>query len=805
MREAVSPSQVDSQVTRVRNEVQPEPVVLGHEVTTEEPVCLSYAARRYGTYIIGMAGSGKTTTLLTMAMQDIASDHGLCVIDPQGKWIEDILARIPAQREEDVIYLNPAEKAFPVGLHLFECADPDDDDVVDVVMSQVVKGVFEEIWGPMEQMPRMADVLRTACRTLIRCQSIPDERLRPTLVEMPRLLRDEDYRGFLLEHIHSRYALSEVDLLRWWDDYEAKGAYRQDEQIASTLNKVQEFAQSAMVKRVVGQNKSTVDFRRAMDEGKIVLVSVSEGEVGREVASLIGALVISRIHIAARSRVELIKRGVPLRRFHLLVDEFQNFATKAFAKLQDECRQYAVDITIAHQNRMGQLAEERQVQASTLNMTNWIVFRTNPNDAEVLATGFKTTPPEPEVRGEHEPLGLASYPWDELKRRAHDNQEVTALVHEFDSWLAVRQAWDLLSWPRLKKALNLVERNAALDSWIAAPHQPMDYLSCPRLKGELNLGDREALIRYFYKLPIRTEYTPSPMERFLRNRYLFVFGFAGEPEREAFEKDLNHYLFLMMSGEEGEATKTLLHRLGEQFFCGTPNSDGTWYKYEEKEPRVIEGVWWLASVYKGPALAPDRGASALALIREQIRRTTTRYEEKMRKDEETRQTIIANGNWLGWMAETGAKIQQDEHREILGLHTLYARVAKRVDLIDKIEKLGRLLWQYPVWVRGGQPVTEYERPRALADVIVERQNQIVQLPQYEALCRVQDGREFVEKHIGIVNAYERWVVMADDPTARIKAASSRKYGRERAQVEQELAARVLAGKSERSIPPAWDE
>src|SRR6185503_2153531 len=148
-----------------------------------------------------------------------------------------------------------------------------------------------------------------------------------------------------------------------------------------------------MVTWVGGQNESGINFRQLMDQGKIVLVDLGEGAAGKEALALIGTLVISRIYLAAKSRVDLTKQGIKPRQFHLLVDEFQNFATEAFAKLQNECRQYGVDITIAHQNRLGQLAGETQVQASTLGMANWIVFRTGPQDAEALAPGFTTSPP----------------------------------------------------------------------------------------------------------------------------------------------------------------------------------------------------------------------------------------------------------------------------------------------------------------------------------------------------------------------------------------------------------------------------
>src|SRR5688572_20825770 len=188
-------------------------------------------------------------------------------------------------------------------------------------------------------MPRLTDVLRVTVRTLILCQSLPDRRLRPTLIEIPSLLRDEQYRSFVLAHVRKKYP-QELELLSWWKDYQKKGSYRQDEQTSSTLNKVERFTQSAMVKWIVGQNESALNFRQMMDDGKIVLVDLGEGAAGREALAIIGTLVISGIYVAAKSRQDLTEREIKPRRFHLLVDEFQNFATEAFAKLQNECRQY---------------------------------------------------------------------------------------------------------------------------------------------------------------------------------------------------------------------------------------------------------------------------------------------------------------------------------------------------------------------------------------------------------------------------------------------------------------------------------
>jgi hypothetical protein len=707
-----------------------EPVILGHDLETATQVQLTYPARKRGTYIIGQPGVGKTATLLNLVMQDVEAGHGLCTIDPQGAWTELILERIPTEREQDVIYVSPAEKQKPFGLHLYDCLDPDDDDLVDLVMSQVVRGVFQEIWGDMEQMPRLADVLRVSCRTLIRCQSLDDQQARPTLIELPYLFDDEDYRHRMVAHLRDRYPAQEVGLIKWWERYERRTPRQQTELTESTLNKVREFSQTAMVKRVVGQNISTLDFRRAMDQGKIVLVDLPEGAVEREVAALIGALVISRIHIAAKSRVDLLKQGQPLRRFHLIVDEFQNFATLAFSRLQNECRQYSVDITIAHQNRMGQLTGETQVQASTLGTSNWIVFQSIPPDAEVLAKGFRLKPPEPKPRGERQEHQYANRPWDELKRQPPPEDEGQRKPHAEIAFL-----------------VNQIERALAVG-----------------LGAKLNTPGYEAL-DYL-------EWEQRGLDR-VEDVTMAAWGFSSQTSRDNFEVGLNRVLYLMMTEAAGDEIEPLLLSLCEGLCRYRPvSTPGQSYAVPSLDAsgEVVMGNaqsgtridWILAAPEGDPPLGEDWGDSSLEGLRDRIwdfARTKRR-----------------------WLHDLGYTERQ-EFKQLIGA---FARVWMRQLVLLKIISLGDLLRDYPVWARGGQPIVEYERPPTPAELLEWRKDQIRLMPQFQALCRVQEGRQFTEFHLHTIDAEARWPPQDHDPTQRIKHRSRRQYGTDIAQVEAAL-------------------
>lgn len=353
---------------------------LGYTTKKNTPVELSLEERHQGTYIIGTTGTGKSTLLKNIVYQDMNQDrkHGLCVLDPHGDLIDELLELVPENREKDVILFDPMDTKHPFGLNLLAC-DRSDPHQIRWVVSTVMgtlRRLFEYSWGP-----RLEHVLR---HTLLTAMLLPDS----TFIELLLLLTNETYRGQVLPELQDQI------LKQFWADLPRSHRERYD-LISSTLNKISPFITDRSMRNIIGQGKNTFDMQQVMDEGKILFVNLSKGDLGEENSSLLGSVLVNLVLIAALKR-----RAIPKddrRSFHLIVDEFQNFATESFSVLQSEARKYAVDVVVAHQFR-DQLSE--QLKGSTMNVGNIVVFRVTGRDGYALASQFDNTPPPPDTRVE---------------------------------------------------------------------------------------------------------------------------------------------------------------------------------------------------------------------------------------------------------------------------------------------------------------------------------------------------------------------------------------------------------------------
>lgn len=355
--------------------------VLGRDITTQGEVELTAGARRQGVYVIGTTGCGKTTLLQNLAYQDMADPArpGLCVLDPHGDFIDELLLRVPSSRRDDVILFDPGspeQYARPLGLNLLACdrSDPKQVDRVSSTVIDTLRKLFFYSWGP-----RMEDLLRHSILTLM---ETPDT----TLLDLLLLLASPDHRA--------RYTRSLRDpLLRhfWEAQFSQYDRRMRVEVVGSSLNKIGRFLANPLIRNIVSQPHNALDMRQIMDERKILLVNLSKGDLGEDNSFLLGAVLVNLVLIAALQRREIPqKQRHP---FHLIVDEFQSFATESFATLQSEARKYAVDIIVAHQYR-DQLDDLNQ--GSTLNVANVITMRVSGKDSFDLASQFDNTPPEPD-------------------------------------------------------------------------------------------------------------------------------------------------------------------------------------------------------------------------------------------------------------------------------------------------------------------------------------------------------------------------------------------------------------------------
>ena len=353
---------------------------LGYTAKKNTPVELTLEERSQGTYIIGTTGTGKSSLLKNIVYQDMNQDrtHGLCVIDPHGDLIDELLELVPPSREKDVILFDPMDTEHPFGLNLLAC-DRNDPHQIRWVVSTVMgtlRRLFEYSWGP-----RLEHVLR---HTLLTSMLLPDS----TFIELLLLLTNENYRGQVIPDLQDQI------LKQFWADLPRSPRDRYD-LISSTLNKISPFITDRSMRNIIGQPKNTFDLQHIMDEGKILFVNLSKGDLGEDNSSLLGAVLVNLVLIAAMKR-----RSIPKderRPFHLIVDEFQNFANESFSVLQSEARKFAVDVVVAHQFR-DQLSE--QLKGSTLNVGNIVAFRVTGRDGYALASQFDNTPPPPDTRVE---------------------------------------------------------------------------------------------------------------------------------------------------------------------------------------------------------------------------------------------------------------------------------------------------------------------------------------------------------------------------------------------------------------------
>jgi len=323
--------------------------------------------RRGHMYIIGKTGTGKSTLIENMVISDIEAGNGLALIDPHGDLAEDVLNYVPKRRINDVIYFNPADTEYPIAFNPLAKVNREYHHLVTSGLISVFKKVWRDFWGP-----RLEHILRHCILTLLEC---PDS----TLLDIPRLLTNKDFRDKVLQNVTQEQVKD-----FWLFEFDKYSAWMKAEATSPILNKVGQFLTSTPLRNIVGQKKNTFRFRKVMDEGKIFIANLAKGKIGEDNCSLLGAMLVTQIQLAALSRADVPESK--RHSFYLYVDEMHNFITLSFADILSEARKYGLNLILSHQY-IEQLDEK--IRAAIFgNVGTIISFRVGAEDAKYLAREF---------------------------------------------------------------------------------------------------------------------------------------------------------------------------------------------------------------------------------------------------------------------------------------------------------------------------------------------------------------------------------------------------------------------------------
>jgi len=356
-------------------------VLLGqnHHHGTTTPIGLTEAERERHIYIIGGTGNGKTTMLQYGIVQDINNGKGIAVVDPHGDMATTLLRHIPESRMDDVIYLNPVDIGYPIGLNILELPpglSKNDLALEQDRVTEAVVSIFRKIFSEDDSGGhRIEYILRNAVHTAF---NVPDA----TLFTVLKLLRNATYRKTVTDK------LKDVDLKDFWKEEIGKaGAMQRIKLSLGVTSKLDRFSRSAPAKRMLEQVHSTIDFDDILNSGKILICNFSQGLLGEDVSTLFGTLTLAKMKIAAQRRAE--QREIERRPFYLYVDEFQNFATMPFVQMLSGARKYKLFLIMAEQST-AQQDYQQLVEIILNNVGTFICFRSgSPADERYVLPLFK--------------------------------------------------------------------------------------------------------------------------------------------------------------------------------------------------------------------------------------------------------------------------------------------------------------------------------------------------------------------------------------------------------------------------------
>ncbi|MEK7594084.1 MAG: DUF87 domain-containing protein [Patescibacteria group bacterium] len=342
----------------------------------KKPIRLDIGDRQRHMYVVGQTGTGKSTYLENLALQDMLSGNGFAFVDPHGDVAERLLAMVPKERTEDIIYFSPADMDYPMGLNLFEFNNPDQKDF----LIQESLNMLQKLYDPQQQGimgPRYEHIFRNAALAIM---ADPDG---GTFVDVPKLFRDPKFLQQKLQHV------TDVNVRDFWmKEYPASQRSNDAGEVNSWfVSKFGAFLSNEMMRNIIGQTKSAFDLRDIMDNKKILLVNLSKGRTGDLNSKLLGMVFVMKFQAAAMSRSDVPEDDRV--DFSLYVDEFQNFSTDSFATIMSEARKFHLNLIVANQFTTQLTTEIRDAVFG--NIGTIVSFRIGQNDVESLGQYFQPT------------------------------------------------------------------------------------------------------------------------------------------------------------------------------------------------------------------------------------------------------------------------------------------------------------------------------------------------------------------------------------------------------------------------------
>ncbi|HTM69146.1 MAG TPA: type IV secretory system conjugative DNA transfer family protein [Candidatus Binatia bacterium] len=338
------------------------------------PVFVKQEDRFRHQYIIGKSGSGKSVFIANLAVQDIKRGDGVCVVDPHGDLVEDILACVPKERADDVIIFDPSDLERPIALNMLESPN---EEMKDFVCGEMI-AIFYKLFPPEMIGPMFEHNMRNFMLTLMADPEVPG-----TIAEIPRLISDaafqKEWRAKVKDPVVRSF---------WENEIDKTSDFHKSEMLGYLISKVGRFVENTMMRNIIGQQKSAFDFSEIMNKKKIFLVNLSKGKIGDINANLLGLIIVTKLQMAAMSRANMSK--AERADFFLYIDEFQNFITPSIATILSEARKYRLALIVAHQY-MAQLAPkgDSEIRDAVLgNVGSMFVGRIGIEDAELLEKEF---------------------------------------------------------------------------------------------------------------------------------------------------------------------------------------------------------------------------------------------------------------------------------------------------------------------------------------------------------------------------------------------------------------------------------